>query len=56
MKVEFNVRNDFAKDGRPVFGEIRMASVLSALANFILVTMDETIYDVKINGKDYLSV
>lgn len=54
MKIEFEVRDDFAKDGRPVYGEYRMASVMSALANLILVTMDETIYNVKIDGKDLI--
>ena len=53
MKIEFEVRDDFAKDGRPVYGELCMASVMSSFANFLLTTMDETIYDVKINGKDF---
>lgn len=53
MKVEFEVRDDFGKDGRPLYGEPLMASVMSAFGNFLLTTMDETIYDVKINGKDF---
>ena len=53
MKVEFEVREDFCKDGRPVYGELRMASIMSAFANFLLVTVDETIYNVRINGKDF---
>ena len=53
MKVEFEVREDFCKDGRPVYGELRMASIMSAIANLILVTVDETIYNIRINGKDF---
>lgn len=52
MKIEFEVRDDFAKDGRPVYGEERMASIMSAFENFLLITMDETVQNVKINGKD----
>lgn len=53
MKIEFEVRDDFGNDGRPVYGEQRMASVISAFGNMVLTTMDETIYNVKINGKDF---
>ena len=52
MKIEFNVRDDFAKDGRPLYGKELMKSDLSAFAKFILATTDETIYDVKIDGED----
>ena len=54
MKVEFEVRESFANDGRPLFGEPKMEEVLKSFANFLLVTMDETIRDVKINGKDVI--
>lgn len=53
MKIEFEVRDDFAKDGRPLYGEQIMASVMFAFGDFLLTTMDETIYNVKINGKDF---
>ncbi len=56
MKVEFEARDDFGNDGRPLYGEPRMKSVLEALEEFLLQTMDETIFNVKINGKDILSV
>lgn len=55
MKVEFEVRDQFGKDGRSVYGELLMSSVMSAFGNFLLTTMDETIYNVIINGKDFTS-
>ena len=53
MKIEFEVRDDFGNDGRPLYGEPRMELVLSAFEKFLLTTMDETIYNVKINGKEF---
>ena len=52
MKIEFEVREDFGNDGRPVYGELRMEEVLASFAKFLLATMDETIRNVKINGED----
>lgn len=53
MKVEFEVRDDFCKDGRPVYGEVAMANIIASFGNLLLSTVDETIYNVKINGKDF---
>ena len=52
MKVEFEVRDDFAKDGRPVFGKLTMEKLLADFARTMLDAMDETIYNVKIDGED----
>lgn len=52
MKIEFEVRDDFAKDGRPVFGRPTMEKLLADFSRLLLTTLDETIRNVKIDGED----
>jgi hypothetical protein len=49
MKVEFEINDRFTDYPDPKF---KMESILSAFAKMLLVTLDETIYDVKIDGED----
>ena len=48
MKVEFEIYDKFTDYPDP---KVKMASIISAFAKMLLVTMDETIHDVKIDGE-----
>lgn len=52
MKIQFEVRDDFAKDVRSFYGKDLMKRLLSDFARIVLTTMDETVHDVKIDGED----
>ena len=49
MKVEFEINDNFTDYPAP---EKKMESILAGFAQTLLATMDETLYNVKINGED----
>ena len=49
MKVEFEINDRFTDYPD---AKLKMNSILSAFAKMVLATMDEIIYNVKINGEE----